>query len=115
MPQVACVNARASLAGAGTSLRIRLPSRPPEVQAYIPEELGVPKPFPAAFKPFKPSHPPAAVTAALQRAAAEAAAAAQQQGGEQQLLFGVQASPVPSLASKGGSPAPPLLAATCVT
>ncbi|KAL4436789.1 hypothetical protein ABPG75_003928 [Micractinium tetrahymenae] len=89
----------------------------PRPQAYIPEDLGVPKPFPAAFKPFKPSDPPAAVTAALQRTApppavedAVAAAAVQQQQ-----HFGVQASPVTPLASRGASPVPTALAAVCAT
>ncbi|KAL4432605.1 hypothetical protein ABPG77_000542 [Micractinium sp. CCAP 211/92] len=64
----------------------------PRPQAYIPEDLGVPKPFPATFRPFKPSGPPAAIAVAVQRAAAGAAAAAEVQCGEQQLLLGVQAS-----------------------
>lgn len=62
------------------------------LQAYIPEDLGVPKPFPAAFKPFKPSERPAAVTVALQRAALEAVSAADNPGGQQQLQIGAQAS-----------------------
>lgn len=33
----------------------------PRPHAYISEESGLPKPFPAAFKPFKPCEPPAAV------------------------------------------------------
>ena len=31
------------------------PGPPPRPQAYIPEEEGAPRPFPAAFRPFKPS------------------------------------------------------------
>jgi hypothetical protein len=44
----------------------------PRPQAYIPEDSGVPKPFPAAFKPFKPGEPPAAVALQQQRAATAA-------------------------------------------
>lgn len=88
----------------------------PRPQAYIPEELGVPVPFPAAFKPFKPSEPPAAVALAAQKAAAvaaaEAAAEQRQQREQQQRQGGGSASragqstPAPQamLAAHGTSP-----------
>ena len=93
----------------------------PRPQAYIPEELGVPKPFPAAFRPFKPTEPPAAVAATQHKAAA---AAAQRAVARQELGGGGEAAGLspgacrvacPGSASPGGGDgAVPLVAGVAV-
>lgn len=78
----------------------------PRPQAYIPEEEGVPKPFPAAFRPFKPFDPPAAVALAAQKAASvqqqqqEAAEQGQQAAAGMPLGSGMTS---PALASVGAA------------
>ena len=75
----------------------------PRPQAYTPpDELGLPKPFPAAFRPVKPAEPPAAVALAAQAHSMRtaASAAAQQRQHQQQM------DAAAGLACCGSSPAP---------